>query len=62
MLDPQTTGAQAVSYFWGLMIVGGILGLFLLKIMDSRKLLIGFTIPAIILFISGSFRLLPKFR
>jgi len=47
--DPQTTGASAVSNFWGLMLVGGILGLFLLKVMDSRKLLILFTIPAIIL-------------
>jgi|SRR6185437_7375847 len=46
--DPQTTGANAVAYFWGLMTAGGIVGLFLLKIMDSRKLLILFSIPAII--------------
>jgi FHS family L-fucose permease-like MFS transporter len=46
--DPQTTGASAVSYFWGLMTAGGILGLLLLKIIDSRKVLISFTILALI--------------
>ena len=46
--DPQTTGARAVAYFWGLMTAGGILGLVLLKIMDSRKVLILFTILALI--------------
>ncbi len=46
--DPQITGANAVAYFWGLMTAGGILGLFLLKVMDSRKLLVAFTILAII--------------
>lgn len=46
--DPQTTGAQNVAYFWGLMTAGGIAGLFLLKIMDSRKVLISFTILALI--------------
>ena len=46
--DPQTTGAKAVAYFWGLMTAGGILGLVLLKIMDSRKVLILFTILALI--------------
>src|SRR5690242_10570469 len=45
--DPQTTGAHAVAYFWGLMTAGGVLGLLLLKLMDSRKLLISFTIPAL---------------
>jgi fucose permease len=47
--DPQVAGAHAVSNFWGLMLVGGILGLVLLKLIDSRKLLILFTVPAIIL-------------
>ncbi|WP_183572099.1 MFS transporter [Mucilaginibacter sp. X5P1] len=47
-VDPQVAGASAVSNFWGLMLVGGIVGLLLLKVMDSRKLLIFFTIPAII--------------
>jgi fucose permease len=45
--DPQTKGAEEVAYFWGLMTAGGIVGLLLLKIMDSRKVLISFTILAI---------------
>jgi FHS family L-fucose permease-like MFS transporter len=46
--DPDTKGADAVAYFWGLMTAGGVLGLLLLKILDSRRVLIGFTIAAII--------------
>ncbi len=46
--DPQTTGAKEVAYFWGLMTAGGVVGLLLLKIMDSRKVLIGFTVLALI--------------
>jgi fucose permease len=53
--DPQTTGASAVAYFWGLMTAGGVLGLFLLKIMDSAKVLISFTILAIITLSIGLF-------
>jgi fucose permease len=53
--DPKTTGAQALSYFWGLMLLGGILGLFLLKIADSRKVLIGFTIAALVCLSAGLF-------
>jgi fucose permease len=39
--DPHTTGATAVSWFWGLLTAGCLLGLLLLKIYDSRKVLIG---------------------
>ncbi|HUR11079.1 MAG TPA: MFS transporter [Flavitalea sp.] len=46
--DPQTTGANTVAYFWGLMTAGGVLGLVLLKLIDSRKVLIGFTLLAMI--------------
>jgi fucose permease len=46
--DPQTKGANTVAYFWGWMTAGGVIGLFLLKVMDSRKVLIGFTIMALI--------------
>jgi FHS family L-fucose permease-like MFS transporter len=53
--DPQITGANAVAYFWGLMTVGGVIGLLLLKIIDSRKLLVLFTIPAIICLTFGLF-------
>jgi len=48
--DPQTTGANAVAYFWGLMTAGGVLGLLLLKIMDQRKVLILFTLLALACF------------
>lgn len=46
--DPQTKGAQDVAYFWGLMTAGGVLGLLLLKIMDSRIVLIIFTSLALV--------------
>ena len=46
--NPQTTGAEAVAYFWGLMTAGGVVGLLLLKLMDSRKVLIIFTFLALI--------------
>ena len=45
--DPQTKGAEDVAYFWGLMTAGGVVGLLLLKIMDSRKVLIVFTMLAL---------------
>lgn len=46
--DPQTSGADAVSYFWGLMTAGCLLGLVLLKLLDSRKVLIGAAAAAIL--------------
>ncbi len=45
--DPLTIGSNIVSYFWGLLTVGCLLGLILLKLYDSRKVLIGFTIFAL---------------
>ncbi|MFV8270403.1 MFS transporter [Flavobacterium sp. GT2N3] len=45
--DPQTVGASTVAYFWAMLTFGCLLGLFLLKIMDSRKLLIGTTVATI---------------
>ncbi len=38
-VDPQTAGAGLVGRFWGLMSMGCLVGLGLLKIMDSRTLL-----------------------
>jgi len=46
--DPQTVGASRVSLFWGLMTVGGLLGLVLLKLFDSRRVLVGFAVAAIL--------------
>lgn len=47
-VDPATKGADAISYFWGLLTLGCILGLLLLKLIDSRMVLIMFTLAAII--------------
>jgi len=47
-VDPQTLGASTVSAFWGLMTAGTVLGLILLKFVDSRKVLIWFTIASVI--------------
>ena len=47
-LDPQTSGADTVAYFWAMLTVGCLLGLLLLKIMDSRKLLIGATLISMV--------------
>ena len=46
--DPQTVGAHRVALFWLLMTIGGVLGLVLLKFMDSRKVLLGFTAAALV--------------
>jgi fucose permease len=53
--DPQTTGAETVAYFWGLMTAGGLLGLLLVKLMDSRRVLILFTALAIVSLSAGLF-------
>jgi fucose permease len=47
-LDPQTVGADTVSGFWGLMTLGCLLGLVLLKLMDSRAVLILASIGAVV--------------
>ncbi len=44
--DPHTTGATAVSWFWGLLTTGCFIGMGLLKLFDSRKVLIGTSICA----------------
>jgi len=46
--DAEKTGAETVAYFWGLMTAGGVLGLVLVKFMDSRRVLILFSIMAIL--------------
>lgn len=54
-IDPDLAGADAVSYFWGLMTVGGIVGLVLMKLFDSKQVLRWFTILAIICVAAGLF-------
>jgi fucose permease len=46
--DYETTGAVAVGNFWGLMTIGGIVGLVLLKFLDSKWVLRIFTSMAIV--------------
>jgi fucose permease len=53
--DPLTTGAHAVAWFWGLMTIGGIAGVVLLKLVDSKIVLVAFTIAAIASFTAGLF-------
>ncbi len=48
--DYKTIGAEAVGNFWGLMTIGGILGLFLIKVLDSKLVLKIFTFLSIICF------------
>ncbi|MGP1475894.1 MAG: MFS transporter [Phocaeicola sp.] len=48
--DHTTLGASCVSLFWGLMMIGCIFGMILLKLVDSRKLLFLSGIVSIILF------------
>ena len=45
--DPHTTGASAVSWFWGLMTAGCFVGMILLKAFDSRRVLLGFSVGAL---------------
>ena len=45
-LNPQTDGANTIAYYWGLMTAGGILGIVLLKLLDSRIVLVSFTFLA----------------
>ena len=47
-LDAQSTGANTVAYFWAMLTFGCLLGLILLKILDSRIVLVGATIASII--------------
>jgi MFS transporter, FHS family, L-fucose permease len=46
--DPHTIGASAVSWFWGLLTAGCFIGMLLLKIFDSRYVLIGACLGAIL--------------
>ena len=45
--DPHTAGANAVSWFWGLLTAGCFIGMVLFKFFDSRRVLLGFSIGAL---------------
>ncbi len=46
--DPHIIGANAVSWFWGLLTLGCLLGMLLLKVFDSRRVLIAFSLATLI--------------
>jgi fucose permease len=48
-LSPETVGAPTVGKFWGLMTIGCVLGMVLLKVLDSKVVLRIFTVAAIII-------------
>lgn len=59
-VDPATSGAEVLSWFWGLMTVGCLLGLLVLKLADSRKVLMGagiLTMISLFLALFGSTRM-----
>ena len=47
--NPEVQGASAVSYFWGLMTVGCLVGMLLLKLYDSRRVLVCFSMGALVM-------------
>lgn len=54
-VDPGTVGASVISNFWGLLTIGCLLGLLLLKIFDSRHVLVLFTTGAILSLLTALF-------
>ena len=54
-LDFETVGATVVSNFWGLMTVGGVAGLVLLKFFDSKLILKLFTLLTLLSFLGAVF-------
>ena len=54
-IDPQTQGAKTISNFWGMMTLGTLLGLVLLKFLDSRKVLIVTSVASIVALFIGLF-------
>ena len=46
--DPHTTGATAISWFWGLLTAGCFIGMGLVKVFDSRQVLIGTSLGAML--------------
>ena len=54
-VDPATVGATSIAYFWGLLTFGCFVGLLLLKLFDSRHILIVFAVGAMLSLLSGLF-------
>lgn len=54
-IDSDTLGADAVSYFWLFMTIGGLVGLVCMRLFDSKLVLRIFTFSALILLALGLF-------
>ena len=54
-VEPETTGAALVGRFWGMMSLGCVLGLVLLKFMDSRDLLRLFAVITVVFLAAALF-------
>jgi len=54
-INPQIQGAKTISNFWGMMTLGTLLGLVLLKFIDSRKVLILSSLISIIALLTALF-------
>ncbi len=54
-IDPQTVGASAVAWFWGMMTLGCLLGLLLLRLFDSRLVLRWFAFAAVVFLTAALF-------
>jgi len=54
-VNPQTFGANTISYYWGLMTIGGVFGIILLKFFDCRTIISATTFFAILSLAFGLF-------
>ena len=54
-LNPQLEGAKVISFFWGNMTIGTLAGLVLIKLFDSKKLLIFLSCLSILILSFGLF-------
>ncbi|MEZ5070257.1 MAG: MFS transporter [Bacteroidales bacterium] len=54
-LRPEVEGARTVGLFWGMMTVGCLLGLVLLKIMDSKTVLAIFAVAGLVMLTAALF-------
>lgn len=54
-IDPHQGGASAVAYFWGLMTAGCLVGMVLLRLVDSRRVLFLFSLGALVTLSLGLF-------
>lgn len=54
-VDPQLEGAKAVSSFWGLMTVGCVFGMILLKLFDCKRVLVGSGVLSTVLLLLALF-------